>query len=222
VGKKMSEQQKRYWHRADLDKRRSPTHPVIKAYVESKLDRILPYINLNQDTKLLDVGCGNGFFTYYFDKLCDTSGVDFSEKMLELNPVKQTFQMDAADLKFEDDSFDVVFCHALLHHVDDINAVVSEMKRVSRKYVVLLEPNRNNPLMFLFNLIVPEERRALKFSLSFVKELAIRNHIRILGAFSQGMIVPNKTPAFLLSALKPFDFRQRFGMTNFVIGEKVD
>jgi ubiquinone/menaquinone biosynthesis C-methylase UbiE len=61
------------------------------------------------------------------------------------------------DLKFEDNSFDVVFCHALLHHVDDIDRVIGEMKRVSCKWIVLLEPNRNNPLMFLFSLLIKEE-----------------------------------------------------------------
>jgi hypothetical protein len=32
------------------------------------------------------------------------------------------------------------------------------MSRVSRKYVVLLEPNRYNPLMFAFSLVVAAER----------------------------------------------------------------
>ena len=36
------------------------------------------------------------------------------------------------------------------------------MKRVSRKYVVLLEPNRYNPLMLAFFLLVRAERGGLK------------------------------------------------------------
>ena len=170
--------------------------------------------------KLLDVGCGNGFFTFYFDKVCDTCGVDFSEKMLALNPVEKKMLMDAKDLKFKDDSFDVVFCHALLHHVEDIDRVVSEMKRVSRKYVVILEPNILNPLMFLFSIIKKEERGALRFSLSFLRKLIERNGLSMLASFSYGLIVPNKTPLFLLPVMRWFNFKQPFGMTNFLITQK--
>jgi ubiquinone/menaquinone biosynthesis C-methylase UbiE len=140
--------------------------------------------------------------------------------MLQINPVKKTSLMDANDLKFEDNSFDVVFCHALLHHVEDIAKVMQEMKRVSRKYVIILEPNRNNPLMFLFASLVKEERKALKFSLSYLTDIVSRNDLRVVTSFSYGMIVPNKTPTFLLPLVKLFNFKQPLGMTNFIIAEK--
>jgi ubiquinone/menaquinone biosynthesis C-methylase UbiE len=212
--------QKDYWERQQLIKRRHPEHPVIAAYILPKINVLRRYVNLTPQTRLLDVGCGNGFFTFYFDKICDTYGVDYSEKMLQINPVKKTSLMDANDLKFEDDSFDVVFCHALLHHVEDIAKVMQEMKRVSRKYVIILEPNRNNPLMFLFASLVKEERKALKFSLSYLTDIVSRNDLRVVTSFSYGMIVPNKTPTFLLPLVKLFNFKQPLGMTNFIIAEK--
>ncbi|MBI4690186.1 MAG: hypothetical protein HY754_07965 [Nitrospirae bacterium] len=55
--------QKEYWERADLKKRRSPEHPVIKAYVLSKIKQLSHYVDLTPETTLLDVRCGNGFFT---------------------------------------------------------------------------------------------------------------------------------------------------------------
>jgi len=213
--------QKEYWERKKVIKRRHPSHPVIASYVLPKICVIDHYIKLSNQTKLLDVGCGNGFFTFYFDRICDAYGVDYSEKMLSMNPVKKTFLMDASNLKFDDNSFDVVFCHALLHHVDKIDRVIQEMKRVSKKYVIVLEPNRNNPLMFLFILLIKQERMALKFSLSYLKNIIKRNGLKIKGAFSYGMIVPNKTATFLLPLVKLFNFKQPFGMTNFLIAEKV-
>jgi ubiquinone/menaquinone biosynthesis C-methylase UbiE len=128
--------------------------------------------------------------------------------------------MDATNLTFPDDSFDLVFCHALLHHIKDMDRVVSEMRRVSKRYVIILEPNRNNPLMFLFSAIVPEERLALRFSLKFLKNIAERNHLKIIACFSQGSLVPNKTPLQLLPVLEKLECRQPLGMTNFVIAEK--
>lgn len=214
--------QKDYWERKELAKRRSPEHPVIAEYVLPKINLIMHYVILKRQTRLLDVGCGNGFFSFYFDKICDAYGVDYSKKMLQANPVKKTRLMDVNDLKFENNSFDVVFCHALLHHVENIDRVIQEMRRVSRKYVIILEPNRNNPLMYLFSLLVKEERKALKFSLSYLTRIVSRNDLRVVASFSYGMITPNKMPTFLLPLLRLFNFKQFLGMTNFIIAQKTE
>jgi len=179
--------------------------------------RLVP---IERSTRLLDVGSGNGFFSYYFDRLCRTVAADYSGKMLALNPVSQKVMMDAGLLSFQDFAFDVVFCHALLHHVEDMDAVLREMRRVSRKYVVVLEPNRNNPLMFLFSALVPEERRALDFSMGYLRKKMEQNKLKVVGSFSHGMTVPNKTPVFLLPLMKVLDFCQPFGMTNILIAER--
>ena len=212
--------QKNYWERNQLDGRRPVTHPVIEEYVLSKIEKLKKYVPFTAKTALLDVGCGNGFFTWYFDRICKVTGVDFSQKMLELNPVERKLLMGAEALAFKDNSFEVVFCHALLHHVADIDSVVREMKRVSRKYIIILEPNRNNPLMFLFSSIVKEERKALKFSPGYLQRVSERNGLRIIKVFSCGMMVPNKMPLFLLPLAKRLHFNQPLGMTNFIIAEK--
>lgn len=212
--------QKEYWERKSLEDRRPPDHPVVRQYVRPKIELIQKFIPLENGTRLLDVGCGNGFFSYHFDQVCDTVGVDFSEKMLAKNPIAQKLLMDASHLSFQDLAFDMVFCHALLHHVDNIDEVLQEMRRVSRKYVVVLEPNRNNPLMFLFSALVPEERKALSFSIGYLRKKLEENKLKVTASFSHGMTVPNKTPAFLLPLMKLLDFRQPFGMTNILIAER--
>jgi SAM-dependent methyltransferase len=212
--------QKEYWERSELDERRSPDHPAVAAYVLPKVELVRRHVPLAAETRLLDVGCGNGFFSSRFDKICDVTAVDYSEKMLALNPVPKKALMDAAELKFDDGSFDVVFCHALLHHVDNMEGVIGEMRRVSRRHVVILEPNRNNPLMFLFSLIVAEERKALRFSPSYLRRAAVRCGLDVKACFSSGMIVPNRTPTLLLPLLRRLNFKQPLGLTNFVIAEK--
>lgn len=212
--------QKDYWKRKQLTERRRPEHPVVSAYVLPKINELRHYVNLTKQTRLLDVGCGNGFFTFYFDKMCDTYGVDYSKKMLQMNPVKKTFCMDAGNLAFADNSFNVVFCHGLLHHVKNVDNVIQEMRRVSKKHIIILEPNRNNPLMFLYVLGVREERLALKFSLAYLQDVVGKNGLKITASFSYGMFTPNKTPTSFLPLVSMFNCKHWLGTTNFIIAKK--
>jgi ubiquinone/menaquinone biosynthesis C-methylase UbiE len=212
--------QENYWERKAIKSRRSPDHPVVRQYADSKIRLIRECVPLDHQTRLLDVGCGNGYFTLPFSRICKSVGIDFSQTMLSQNPVSQKIRMDAGHLCFSDMAFDVVFCHALLHHVEDMDGVLREMRRVSRKYVVVLEPNRNNPLMFLFSALVAEERKALSFSLEYLKNRMEQNQLKVLAAFSHGLTVPNKAPAILLPILRKLDFRQPWGMTNILIAQR--
>ncbi len=97
--------------------------------------------------------------------------------------------------------------HVLLHHVENVSDVIAEMRRVSSRYVILLEPNRANPLNFLFGLLVKEERATLKFSLSYLKTAARQCGLTIIAAFSFGVIAPNKTPLRMLPLVHGLDTR---------------
>ena len=200
--------------------RRSYDHPVVKEFVTGKIELIEKYIDIDENTTVLDLGCGAGFFSAYFEEICKVKGIDSSIEMLKMNPVKDVFLMDALNLGFKNNTFDVVFCCAVLHHVEEDDKVLKEMNRVSKKYIIILEPNRNNPFMFLFNLIKKDERRALKFSLNYLRRKVKRSGLHIITSFSCGMLVPNRCPTFLLPIVKIFKFNQPLGMTNFIIAEK--
>ena len=84
---------------------------------------------------LLDVGCGTGSYAAGFAALdWDYTGVDASEDMLRLAREKgvEAIRADAADLPFEDASFDAaisIFTHT---DVDNFAGMVREVVRVLR------------------------------------------------------------------------------------------
>lgn len=55
-------------------------------------------------------------------------------------------QMNAEQLGFADNSFDLVFCFDVLHHVNDPVKMGAEIVRVTRKHFLLSEPNHLSPV----------------------------------------------------------------------------
>jgi len=212
-------EQKTFWENKKI--RRSPTHPAVRRFAEPKVEYIKKKVNGLKNKTVLDVGCGNGFFTIPFSKKAkEVTGLDFSKRMLELNPHKKLVQARVEKMPFKDNAFDVVFCSNLLHHVKNPILAVAEMKRISKRFVVLSEPNRNNPLMCLFSLISKEERGALKFSPNYVKKLAEKNNMKIKACSVQGFVVPNKMPAVIADFIYKLEFENPFSFYSVIIAEK--
>lgn len=215
--------QKEYWEKTR--KRRHPTHPVIRAFTTPKIAFIRSVLSTyekkkREDKTLLDVGCGNGYFSYYWEEFYQTICLDYSHYMLSINPCKKKICSSANSLPFENDSFDIVFCSNLLHHLKNPVEAVAEMKRVSKKFVVLSEPNRNNAFMFLFGIAKKEERGTLKFSSKYLRQILEKNELSLLSLATMGSVLPNKSPSFLLHIVNFFDFTNILGLYHVAIGAK--
>ncbi|HUV42940.1 MAG TPA: methyltransferase domain-containing protein [Patescibacteria group bacterium] len=195
--KKISQIQ--YWN--SVTKRRQPTHPVVREFVIPKIRFIEKTIKLKPKSKVLDVGCGSGFFTYYLAKRYQVTGLDFSKKMLALNPHKRLIKASAYQIPFKDNTFDLVFCSNLLHHLDHPLKALKEMNRVAKKFVIASEPNRNNLAILLLGLAKKEERKSLKFSTNYLVSLFKKTKLQIVTQENLGLITPNKTPQSLIKPL---------------------
>ena len=92
--------------------------------------------------RVLEVGVGTGINLSLYPKDCAITGIDFSSSMLEKARERaarkdvpdsvRLLQMDAADLKFPDDTFDIVNAPYLISVVPDPIKVAQEMRRVCR------------------------------------------------------------------------------------------
>jgi len=127
------------------------------------LGRCKKYLDFNSIHSALDVGCGTGFSSYYLSSTMKLVGLDFSYRNLVLNPLKNKAQASAYLLPFQDKSFDLVYGWDLLHHLEYPEKSIQEMARVTRKYLVLFEPNRNNPIQLIYRLLNSQERGTLEF-----------------------------------------------------------
>lgn len=94
-------------------------------------------ININTDTKLLDIGCGTGISSQ-FD--CDVTGIDPSEELLKIAekrlPAAQFFQQSAEALDFDDNEFDVVISLTAIQNFENLEKGLSEIKRVGKSYAI--------------------------------------------------------------------------------------
>jgi ubiquinone/menaquinone biosynthesis C-methylase UbiE len=198
---------------------RDPWHPVVSAYADPKVEFIKQYVPLKGP--VLDLGCGNGIFTLRLaSEGADVTGLDYSRHLLGQNEHSRLVCGDATSLPFPDRNFEVVFEANLLHHVVDRELVIQEMARTSRRYVVLLEPNRYNPLMFGFSLVVRAERGGLKSCMSRLKAEAVRCGLRVVQTLTTGMISQNNTPESLVPLLKKLDRPIWWGEYLLLVAEK--
>ncbi len=123
--------------------------------VFAKLD-----FDFKEGKKILDVGCGDGSDAKIFIKEfgLETFGIDVYEHKNILKTKGLKFQKAGIyKIPFKDETFDYVFLHDILHHIDEKNQDYNnhikglyELKRVCKKggYIIIVEGNRYNPLFY--------------------------------------------------------------------------
>jgi phosphatidylethanolamine/phosphatidyl-N-methylethanolamine N-methyltransferase len=109
--------------------------------------------------RVLEVGVGTGINVGLYPRDCTVTGIDLSSSMLEKAHDRiarkgignvRLLEMDAADLKFPDNTFDIVYAPYVISVVPDPLAVTREMRRVCRpggRIVILNHFLSRNPFV---------------------------------------------------------------------------
>ena len=116
-------------------------------------------MGIRSGDRVLEVGVGTGINAPLYPRDCSVTGIDLSSSMLEKARERvarkdvrnvRLLQMDAANLKFADDSFDIVYAPYVISVVPDPVAVAREMRRVCRpggRIVILNHFRSKNPVL---------------------------------------------------------------------------
>lgn len=108
------------------------------------------FYNLKDDCKILDIGCGKGFFLFDFKKFMpnsDVYGLDISDYAIKNSKeeIKDKLTLgNAISLPWEDNFFDLVISLQTLHnlHNYDLEKALKEMERVGKDKYLCVESYR--------------------------------------------------------------------------------
>jgi ubiquinone/menaquinone biosynthesis C-methylase UbiE len=130
--------------------------PVIPTFIK--------HFNLNENSKILDVGCAKGFMLFDMKEAIQNitiEGIDISSYAIEnaKEEIKQFLRVgNAKELPYEDNSFDVVISINTIHNLEkkECAKALQEIQRVSRgKSFITVDAYRNEEekeAMYAWNL----------------------------------------------------------------------
>lgn len=95
--------------------------------------------------EVCDVGCGTGYLVRILAATpelrdCRFTGVDFTLGKNDSAPNVTFRECDLMRMPFADRAFDTVICTHVLEHILDIRAALAELRRVTRRRLILVVP----------------------------------------------------------------------------------
>lgn len=118
-----------------------------KMYQNGIVNLISPLCEDN--SYILDVGCDDGTFSQKLLKKNHSliiKGVDIQNNRPSKIPRKI---YDGKKIPYQDKQFDITIAVDVLHHTEDIGSLLSEMRRVTKKYIIIKDYISNDPVSFL-------------------------------------------------------------------------
>lgn len=132
----------------DNFRKHTSKNPIQKILLDNFFNTLVQIIRPRQVSRVLDVGCGEGFT---LSRLSEQKigehleGIEYSKTAIEIGRKihpKLTFkQGDIYNLPYKNNSFDLVISTEVLEHLENPKRALLELIRVSGKYLLLSVPN---------------------------------------------------------------------------------
>jgi len=131
----------------------------------SRVNDLLSQVNIKQGMKILDIGCGRGDYSFYCaQKGAEVIGADYSKDAIEIANLalqKQEkkvrdnivfMQIDAKDMHFNKDQFDLVISIDFFEHVikEDLELIMQKLSKCLKKDGLLLIHTEANKIYLDF------------------------------------------------------------------------
>ncbi len=123
-----------------------------------QVNLLLDLLKEKADYQILEIGVGSKLVNHFLkEKGVDITSCDFDKKL------KPDILADIRNLPFVNDSFDIVIAYEVLEHIpfEDFRRALREMKRVSRKYLVLSFPYSRIFFELVVNIKIPYHLRKI-------------------------------------------------------------
>ncbi len=137
-----------------------------------RIEQVIRSLSIEPGARVIEVGAGTGLSFAAYPAHCQVTGIDLAPEMLEKAQEKidrngwrhlKVIEMDALDLKFQDNSFDYAMAFHVVSVVPDAARLMREVLRVTRPggTVVIINHfrSRNRLLATLDRLVEPIWRR---------------------------------------------------------------
>ena len=94
--------------------------------------------NFDRNIKILEIGCASGSLLELLivNGFKNIYGIDISEEAIKLckkKGIKNCHVMDAVNMKFKNEEFDLIIAADVLEHIKDHNIALNEWKRILKK-----------------------------------------------------------------------------------------
>jgi len=191
------------------DDQRKVLAPVYSFAEESKTFFEHIVTNIGSGDSVLELGCGtNTISKKIYEKGANVTIIDISEKAIEITKQDllltkmdaNCLVMDAENLTFRDNSFDMIYGSGILHHLSLADAIY-EIKRVLTPggKAVFYEPLGHNFFINVFRKLTPnfrsvDEHPLLKSDLTLIKNIFPNTTLHYFYLFSLFTILFVKFP----------------------------
>lgn len=135
-------------------------------------------LQLNKNLKILEIGGGDGYQAKVLaDKGFSVVSIDIEPRLPQVFPVKK---IDNTTLNFSDETFDIIFTSHVLPHVQNIEQMFNEIKRIVKKDGIIVHVVPTTGWSFITNiwhyLFIPKYLfRSIKKRIFKKEQLQIEN-----------------------------------------------
>jgi len=157
---------------------------------------IINFIKNRAGKKILDFGCGLGGYSARLGQLgFKCTALDANENYVQIaKSIKVDAQLQKGDkIEFPDGHFDTVIMVEVIEHLDNLDSVLSEVKRVAKDNLIITCPNcTEEPLLtkagLLFEHVLDADHKRF-FTVSTLKE-TLKKYFSEVSVFEKEPVEP--------------------------------